>query len=113
MSFKTFQACIDACLACGVECNTCASACLNEPDVTMMARCIELDRECALICFTAAQLMSMDGEFSHALCQLCADICETCAEECDKHDADHCKRCARVCRLCAEECRKMAKAGLI
>lgn len=113
MNFKTFQVCIDACIACGIECNVCTAACLNEEHVSMMARCIELTRECSLLCITTAQLMSMDGEFSHSLCQLCADVCQACADECEKHDAGHCKRCAQHCRKCANECRRMAKAGLL
>ena len=35
---------------CAIECNHCFNACLNEEDVTMLARCIELERECAEIC---------------------------------------------------------------
>jgi len=42
--------CIDASLICAVTCQQCASACLREENVAMMARCIELDRECAEAC---------------------------------------------------------------
>lgn len=53
-----FQTCIDACLRCASICNHCASACLQEPDVKMVAKCIQLDMECAAICYAAAQVMS-------------------------------------------------------
>ena len=108
MSHEKFQSCIDACLACATECEHCASACLNESDIQMFARCIELDRECAVACFSAAHLMSMGGENASLFCTACVEICEACAEECEKHEADHCRRCAEECRNCAEECRKMA-----
>ena len=90
--------------------NQCASACLREDDVKMMARCIQLDMECAVICSAAAQVMSMNGENAERLCGICADICQACGDECGKHDMDHCRRCAEACHRCAEECRSMAGA---
>lgn len=73
----------------------------------MMARCIELDRQCALVCASAAQLMSIGGEYASLICTACAEICDACAQECEKHDIEHCQRCAEACRRCAEECRAM------
>jgi hypothetical protein len=108
MSHEKFQTCIDACIACATECEHCVSACLDESDIQMFVRCIELDRECATACLSAVHLMTIGGENAASFCGPCADICEACAEECEKHDADHCRQCAEVCRNCAEECRKMA-----
>lgn len=106
---QMYQACIDACLRCGSICNHCASACLQEEDMKMMARCIQLDMECAAICYAAAQVMSMNGNYAEELCRVCADICFACGEECEKHaHMEHCRECAEACRHCAEECRKMA-----
>ena len=106
----TYKTCIDACIKCAVACDHCASACLNEEDVNMMARCIQLDLECATMCRTAAQLMILKSEHANAVCQLCADVCSACVEECSGHDMDHCKECAEACRVCAEECASMAAA---
>ena len=53
--------CIEACNHCANECTHCASECLRESDVKMMARCIELDRDCSLLCRTASWLMSADS----------------------------------------------------
>jgi hypothetical protein len=39
---------------------------------------------------------------------LCAEVCDDCAAECEKHEHDHCQACAGACRKCADECRKMA-----
>jgi hypothetical protein len=107
MSHERFMACIEACNACAVECEHCASQCLEENDVQMLTRCIELDRECAIACRSAAALMSVGGENADLFCDACAEICDACAEECEKHDMDHCKKCAEACRSCAEECRQM------
>lgn len=108
MPHQKFNACIEACNACAVACNHCAASCLQEPDVRMMARCIALDIDCAQICALAAGAMARGSEHAKAICALCADICQTCGDECAKHRMDHCQECAQACRRCAEECRKMA-----
>ena len=54
MTNSMFTSCIQACSNCALVCETCASACLREDDVKMMARCVELDRDCADICTLAA-----------------------------------------------------------
>jgi Domain of Unknown Function (DUF326) len=105
-----YQSCIDACNACAESCEFCATSCLREQDVKMLERCIQLNRECACICYSASQIMSMDGEHVKEICRVCADICDACAEECEKHkQMDHCQQCAQACRTCAGECRKMAR----
>lgn len=74
----------------------------------MMAKCIRLDMQCAAICYSAAQLMSLGSEKAKEICRICAEICEACAKECGRHETEHCRECAQACRQCAEECRKMA-----
>ena len=77
----------------------------------MMARCIQLDMECAAICYAAAQAMSMNGRKAKELCRVCADICQACGDECAKHShMEHCRECAEACHRCAEECRSMSEA---
>ena len=101
------QSCIEACLRCGAVCNHCASSCLKEEHLHMMARCIQLDMECAALCYAAAQLMSLGSDHAKEVCRLCADACEACGEECGKHENEHCQECSKICRQCAEECRRM------
>jgi hypothetical protein len=108
MQPNKFNACIEACNMCAVACNHCAASCLNESDVKMMARCIALDIDCAQICALAAATMSRGSDHSKAICTLCADICQSCGDECAKHQMAHCQQCAKACLKCAEECRKMA-----
>lgn len=109
MNYHDYQKCIDACLNCAAICNHCASACLGEKDVKMMARCIQLDQECAALCYASAQLMSLGSTKSNQICQVCAEICHECAEECGKHQMSHCQECAEACRNCAKECLIFAK----
>jgi hypothetical protein len=108
--YHSYQSCVDTCLHCAAICNHCASACLQEDDVKMMARCIQLDMECAAVCYAAAQVMSIGGQTAEQLCQICADVCDACGAECAQHENDHCQECAKVCHQCAEECRHMAGA---
>lgn len=110
MAHEQYRSCIDACTECTLECEHCATACLGEEDVKMLARCIALDRDCADICRIAAAFMARGSEFAHKLCILCAEICDACGEECARHEhMEHCRRCADACRRCAEECRRMAR----
>lgn len=74
----------------------------------MMAKCVQLDMECATICYAAAQLMSLGSEKAKDICGICAHMCEACAAECSNHNTEHCQECAEQCKLCAEQCRKMA-----
>ena len=105
-----YQSCIDACIACAESCELCATSCLREEDVKMLSRCIQLDRDCATVCWTTSQLMSRDSEYVKQICNICAELCDACAEECEEHQRmKHCKLCAQACRKCAEECRKMIK----
>ena len=106
---EKFKSCIDACLACAMQCEHCATACLREEDMAMKARCIELDRECAEACYASARLMAIGGEHANLFCKVCAEICDACADECSKHTDEHCQQCAEECRRCAEECRSMAQ----
>lgn len=106
--YNNYRACIDACLACASICDHCAMSCTTENDIHMMARCIQLDMECAAICYTVAKLMSLDSDKAGAICNICAAICEACGNECSLHDNEHCRRCADACKVCVEQCKKMA-----
>ena|SRR5438128_8695602 len=108
---EEYVSAVDACIQCAQECEACASACLNEGEVTMLAECIRLNRDCAEICWTTAAFMSRDSRFSDNLCALCAEICDVCSAECAQHAYDHCQRCAEACASCAEECRQMTHAA--
>src|SRR3954449_9487675 len=103
--YHQYKSCIDACLACAAVCNHCAASCLQEEDVKMMARCIQLDMECSAACYAAAQLMSLGSSQAKEMCLICAELCDACSEECGKHNNEHCRECAETCSQCADECR--------
>ena len=102
---------LDALNNCVAECNHCAVACLDEQDVRMLSRCIKINIDCADICQIASSLIARGSEHASHLLKECADICEACAEECEKHShLEHCKKCAEACRKCAEACAQMEHA---
>ena len=97
---------LDALNNCAMECNHCTSACLEEQDVKMLAKCISLDMDCAAICTLTASLIARGSEHGKHLLKECAEVCNACADECEKHadHMDHCKKCAEACRACATAC---------
>ena len=109
MAHEHYTTCIEACNSCADACDHCASACLAEANPKPMARCIALDMDCAAICRMAAGFMARDSEFAESLCTLCAEICDACGAECEKHEMQRCQDCAKACRRCAEECRAMGR----
>ena len=98
------EALIQTLLDCARACEVCAAICLDEQDVTLMAHCIELDRDCADICFLGAKLFLRDSEVAHQFLVVCEEACRRCAEECSLHNHEHCKRCAEACRRCEHAC---------
>lgn len=101
------QDCIDACSKCTQACYECFTACLDESDANERINCISILIECAMMCQMSVATMSMGGRFSVEHCQLCAQICDKCAQECAMFKDGYCQKCAEICRMCADECRKM------
>jgi hypothetical protein len=96
---------LDALNNCAAECNHCTAACLEEQDVAMLTKCIKLDIDCAAICTLTASLIARGSEHGQHLLKECAEVCNACADECEKHShMAHCKECAEACRSCAEAC---------
>lgn len=111
MAHQRFQHCIDECIACATACSHCATECLKEAHVKDLTHCIQLDLECGVICRSAAELMSLGSEYSYDYCRVCIEVCNACAEECEKHATmmgmEHCSACAEACRKCAAACENM------
>lgn len=101
---------IQTIIQCANACDHCTSSCLQEKHVAHLTVCIQRNMECASVCRATAQLLHFGSDHANAACQLCADICNACAEECEKHEHDHCQKCAAACRKCAEECVSLTAA---
>lgn len=104
---------IDAILSCSEACTACADACLSEPDVAALNKCIRTNLDCADICDTTARVLSRhtgyDANISRALLEACAVACASCAQECERHAArhEHCRICAEACRASERACRNL------
>lgn len=104
MENQKHQELIQRLLNCAQACEHCATSCLQEENVGMMAKCISLDRDCSDICFQAARLLMRESNIAAQLLSVCEEICRACAEECSKHEHDHCQQCAESCNACADAC---------
>ncbi|WP_460676228.1 four-helix bundle copper-binding protein [Hymenobacter coalescens] len=99
------QPLLQALADCLAACEHCATACLQEQDVKMMVRCIQLDRDCADICALTARFVARGSEHAQHLLRECAEICRACGIECAKHHhMEHCRMCAEACKRCEEAC---------
>jgi hypothetical protein len=108
----------DAALAafdCAQTCTACANACLGEPQVQDLVRCIRLNLHCADVCDTTGRLISRqeNPELARAILQACTLACRLCGDECERHAAmgmEHCRVCAEACRHCQELCQRLQSA---
>ena len=100
---------IEAAIACAQTCTSCADCCLAEEMVAELRRCIRLNLDCADICATAAAVgirqTSANSEILDVLFDACVVVCRACAEECERHAAQH-----EHCQICAEACRQFMRA---
>lgn len=97
------DACCNDCMDCAKTCLACVDACLHEAN---RKNCIKLCLDCADICGTCARIDARSGPMHAIIAAACADACEKCATECEKHKDDKlCKACAEQCRKCAKQCR--------
>ncbi|EMA70748.1 putative cytoplasmic protein [Halorubrum aidingense JCM 13560] len=96
--------CIENCNEAAEVCEWCADECLGSEE---MEECARLCRDVADLASLHARLMARGSSYSTHLARACAEACEACAAECERHDADHCQVCADVLPKCAESCRSM------
>lgn len=105
---------IELCFECAQACTTCADACLAEPSLNLLVRCVRLNLDCADVCDTTGRMLSRLTEVAPSVqrvqLEACIEACVVCAEECDRHAAmgmEHCRICAEVCRRCENACRTL------
>jgi hypothetical protein len=90
---------------CAAQCDHCYYACKLEDPKESLEYCMMLDQDCADICRLTAAILERNSDNSNLFIKLCAEICELCAKECNKHaHMEHCKKCAEVCLECAKMC---------
>lgn len=92
---------------CAVICTSCADACSAE--AMDMRQCIRTCMDCADVCAAtmkvAVRRTGQNVGVIRLMLETCAQVCDTCAAECARHDHAHCRQCAEMCRECARDCR--------
>lgn len=111
MNTRDMQACIDACWSCHSICQQTIQHCLGMGGQHVAKDHIRLMQDCVQICETSADFMLRGSPLHVHTCAACAEVCQQCAEDCDRLDGPEMKRCADACRSCAESCRRMAGAA--
>src|SRR5690625_1128897 len=85
---------------------TCATLCLKEEEVSMLADCIRTDLSCADFCNFTARLLLREELRAADLVNICMEVCRGCAGECEQYEHDQWIKCAEVCRKGEKECRE-------
>jgi hypothetical protein len=101
--------CIQDSLDCFHTCNQTLIRCLGIGGRHAKIEHVNLIIDCARICNTNADFMLRNSAYYPQTCGLTADICDECADVCERFEDDFMKECASVCRRCAESCREMAR----
>ena len=68
---------------------------------------VRLMMDCAEACAFTARLLAHKSQFHTVAAGLCADICETCAEDCA--NLGNMELCVAACRDCAVRCRELSR----
>jgi hypothetical protein len=102
--------CIEECVACVVDCTSCADADLATDNVADLRHCMRVCLDCADVCEATGKVLtrqtSPEPRLTRSLLEACLQACRLCAEECERHEAhhEHCRICAETCRRCEQAC---------
>ena len=110
---EQIQHCIMLCQECHGMCLQTIPYCLTQGGAHADPAHIRLMLDCVEICQTSANFMLRHSPLHGRTCGICAEICEACAQNCDRLGEDgQMKLCADACRRCAQECRSMAAKAI-
>jgi hypothetical protein len=68
---------------------------------------LRLMLDCAEFCAFTADALGRKSQFHNRFAALCADICETCAKDCEA--LGDMEECVQACRDCARHCTAIAR----
>ncbi|MBS0657243.1 MAG: four-helix bundle copper-binding protein [Verrucomicrobia bacterium] len=97
---------IHRCEDCHDACLHAVHDCLKKGGEHAEAHHIGMLLDCAQMCRTAHDFMIRHSHLHPITCAACAQICQACADACDK--LGHAELAA-ICRSCAESCLKHAQ----
>ncbi len=103
------KACIQDCLDCYKICTETMTKCLSLGGKHAEVWHLNLIIDCSIMCKVNTDFMLRNSTHYPQTCGVTADICDSCAKNCEGFDDEFMKDCARVCRKCSESCREMAR----
>lgn len=109
MASDEVRECLKDSLDCYQTCTETTIRCLTMGGKHAGNEHLNLLVDCARICNTNADFILRNSTYFPQTCGITADICDECADTCDRFDDEFMKECAIVCRRCAESCREMAR----
>lgn len=110
MMGEQMQGCITACTTCHGVCLETVQQCLKMGGKHAEPAHIRMLMDCTEICQTSANFMLRGSDFHGYTCGVCAEVCQRCAENCDRFGNDQMmQRCAEACRMCSQSCNEMAE----
>jgi hypothetical protein len=68
---------------------------------------LRLMLDCAGLCALTADALGRKSQFHNRLAQLCAEVCETCEQDCNR--LGDMEPCVQACRDCARLCHEIAR----
>jgi len=89
---------------CAVTCECCLEYVISSGDLETSLRL----RECIDVCLLCGKTLARESPFSIEIGQLCARVCDWCAERCRQFSNSHLARCAEVCLECVREWQQIA-----
>jgi hypothetical protein len=76
-----------------------------------MEQCVKQCWRCIDTCKMLMRLIERNSPQIGELSNVCAIVCELCADACKAFDSDYCQRCAASCRECASICQQVASTA--
>ncbi|HEY3777504.1 MAG TPA: four-helix bundle copper-binding protein [Rhizomicrobium sp.] len=102
------RASMDALARCHVTCLSMAMThCFELGGEHTRPQHIRLMLDCAAVCALASDMLARKSQFHNRICALAAEICEVCAEDCER--LGQMETCVRACREAAALSRETAR----
>jgi hypothetical protein len=99
---------IEALQHCHAICHSMAMTdCLESGGEHARPQHLRLMLDCAAMCAFTADALGRKSQLHTRFAALCADVCETCAKDCDA--VGGMEGCAAACRDCAHLCRGISR----
>ncbi len=102
------QNAIQSCIQCAQICEGMIEYCLKQGGLHAEPEHIRLLRDCSDTCTLLADFMTRESNFHISLSHVCMQVCLACSIDCSGFaDDELMQMCADVCDRCAESCQKL------